>query len=152
TGPVVTARTGLDPKSLDGLVLDDAQARLTGDWSTSASLGGYIGSGYLHDGNEGKGSKSARFDLDFPAPGRYEVRLAYTANANRATNVPITFESADGSTIFRFNQQKAPAGGSPFVSLGTFRFEPGKKGTVVISNEGTNGHVIVDAVQCVLAK
>jgi hypothetical protein len=152
TGPVTAARTGLDPKSLDGLVLDDSQARLTGDWSTSASLGGYVGSGYLHDGNEGKGTKSARFDLDLPAPGRYEIRLAYTANANRATNVPITVESADGSTTVRVNQQKAPAGGSPFVSLGTFRFETGKKGAVVVFNEGTNGHVIVDAVQCVPAK
>ena len=43
-------------------------------------------------------------------------------------------------------------GSSSFVSLGTYRFGDGKKGAVVIANEGTDGHVIVDAVQCLPVK
>jgi hypothetical protein len=150
TGPtaVSAGRTGLDPKTLPGVVLDDADARLVGDWSRSAAVGGYVGSGYLHDGNTDKGQKSARFDLDLPAPGRYEVRVAYVANANRATNVPFRIESADGSTTVRVNQRQEPAKGSPFVSLGTYRFAGGKTGSVLVTTEATDGHVIVDAVQC----
>ena len=74
TGPTRVPRAGIDPKTLPGLVLDDADAKLTGNWATSSSLGGFVGSGYLHDSNEGKGEKTARFDLDLPAAGRYEVR------------------------------------------------------------------------------
>jgi hypothetical protein len=152
TGPISVARAGIDPRTLPGLVLDDTAARLTGEWTSSAAIGGYVGSSYLHDGNEAKGMKTARFELDVPASGRYEVRLAYVPNANRATNVPVTVESADGTVTVRVNQRQDPPGDSPFRSLGTFRFEAGKKGAVVISNEGTNGHVIVDAVQCLPEK
>jgi hypothetical protein len=152
TGPTrVTSH--VDPKTLPGLVLDDADAKLTGDWARSSALGGFIGSGYLHDSNEGKGQKTARFNLDLPAAGRYEVRVAFVANANRATNVPITVESADGTTTVRVNQRREPPRGSTtFFPLGTFRFTGGKKGAVVIANEGTDGHVIVDAVQCIAVK
>jgi hypothetical protein len=31
--------------------------------------------------------------------------------------------------------------------LGVFRFHSGKQGSVTLSNAGTDGHVIVDAVQ-----
>jgi hypothetical protein len=151
TAPARVERPSLDPKSLPGIVLDDSQAKLTGDWISSAALGGFVGPNYLHDGNTDKGEKTARFELDLPAAGVYEVRVAYVPNANRATNVPITVESAEGSKTIRINQQRGPTQDSPFVSLGTFRFEGGKKGAVMIANQGTNGHVIVDAVQCIPA-
>jgi hypothetical protein len=151
TGPARVVRATLDPKSLPGTVLDDGDAKLTGDWTSSAAVAGFVGSNYIHDGNTGKGEKSARFELDLPAPGRYEVRVAYVPNSNRATNVPITIESADGVKTIRVNQQREPSRGSPFVSVGTFRFEGGKQGAVVIGNQGTDGHVIVDAVQCLPA-
>jgi hypothetical protein len=142
----------VDPKTLPGLVLDDGDAKLTGDWAASSAVGGFIGTGYLHDSNEAKGQKTARFDLDLPAPGRYDVRVAYVANPNRATNVPITVESADGRTTIPVNQQREPGRGSSFLSLGTFRFEAGKNGAVIIETRGTDGHVIVDAVQCLPVK
>ena len=152
TGPVRATNRGIDPKTLPGIVLDDADAKLTGNWTSSSATGGYVGSSYLHDGNADKGEKTARFELDLPASGRYEIRVAYVAHANRATNVPITIENADGASAVRVNQRRAPGEGSPFLSLGTFRFEGGKKGAVIIANQGTDGHVIVDAVQCVPEK
>jgi hypothetical protein len=151
TGPARGSGAGIDPKSLPGLVLDDSEARLAGSWSTSSAVGGFVGSGYLHDGNESKGAKSARFELPIPESGRYEIRVAYVANPNRATSVPITIESADGAATVTINQQRAPAPGAPFVSLGTYRFEAGKNAAVTISNANTDGHVIVDAVQCLRA-
>jgi hypothetical protein len=148
TGPARRSPAAVEPRSLRGLVLDDSAASLTGQWLPSSALGGFVGTGYLHDGNDGKGTKTARFVLELPAGGRYEVRLAYIANANRATNVPVTVESADGTTVLRVNQRREPSEGAPFVSLGTFRFEPGKPAAVTIKNDATDGHVIVDAVQC----
>ncbi len=152
TGPA--ARAGIDPTKLSGIVLDDKQAELTGNWSTSSSIGGFVGSGYLHDSNEDKGQKDARFKFEIKVPGRYEVLVAYTPNPNRATNVPVTITTADGDRTIQVNQRNAPTGsaeksaaGKSFHSLGVFRLEAGKPCIVTISNRGTDGHVIVDAVQ-----
>ena len=81
--------------ALPGIVADDGQAELTGDWVVSTFAAG-VGGSYRHDGNKGKGRKSARFELRVPANGQYEVRLAYAAFANRATNVPVTIDHAGG--------------------------------------------------------
>jgi hypothetical protein len=152
SGPA--ARPGLDPAKLPGIVRDNPDAELTGDWIGSSAIGGFVGAGYLHDNNEGKGQKQTRFRFVVKTSGRYQVRLAYTANANRATNVPVTITSADGDHTVRVNQRLAPAGAGDktFHSLGTFRFEAGERAAVTISNLDTDGHVIVDAVQLVAAE
>jgi hypothetical protein len=152
TGRVASGGTGghLPAKTFAGIVVDDAKAKLTGEWARG-SMGG-IDEGYLHDQNDGKGEKSARFEAKLPKAGRYEVRLAYTPNPNRATNVPVTVESADGAKTVRVNQRATPAIDKFFVSLGTYAFTTERPAVVTISNAGTDGHVIVDAVQWVPAE
>jgi hypothetical protein len=129
-----------------GLVVDDEQAKLVGTWAGSTSASPFVGPGYRHDENRQKGEKSARFEASLPKAGRYEVRFAFTANPNRATNVPVTVHHADGAATVRLNQQKAPEEGA-FTPLGTFRFEAGKPAAVVVETAGTDGHVVIDAVQ-----
>jgi hypothetical protein len=82
-----------------------------------------------------------------PRPGRYEVRLSYSPDNNRATNVPVTIVHADGRTVVTVNQRKAPPLDGAFISLGVFRFAAGKSGYVEVGNHGADGHVIIDAVQ-----
>jgi hypothetical protein len=142
------ARRGLAASKLPGIVMDDAQARLTGDWVTSsASAGGGVDGSYKHDANADKGQKSARFELKVPKDGRYEVRFAYTPNPNRATNVPVTIESADGSKTVSVNERQEPPIDKAFVSLGTFAFLASKPAVIIVSNGNTDGFVIIDAVQ-----
>jgi hypothetical protein len=131
-----------------GLVADDAKAALTGEWKPSQAQQPFLGSGYLHDDNAGKGAKAARFEVALPKAGRYEVRLAYTANPNRATNVPVTVEHAGGKASVRVNQRKEPPLEKMFVSLGTFEFA-GARAVVEVSNAGTDGYVVVDGVQLI---
>ena len=106
----------------------------------------------MHDGNEDKGSKSVRFEAKLPKPGRYDVRLYYSPNPNRATNVPVTVHHADGSESIRVDQRKALPKDSHSVLLGTFTFPADRPVAVTISNEGTDGYTIADAVQFVPAK
>ena len=138
---------GVDPKKLSGLVIDESDAKQTGDWSFSASTGHFVGSGYLHDGNEAKGKKSVRYTPKIDKAGKYEVFLHFSANANRATNVPVVAKSADGEKAVTVNQRKAH--GDNGHSLGTFSFEKGDAGWVEIRTAGTDGHVIADAVRFV---
>lgn len=138
--------SGIDPRSLPGVVVDNSAARLTGDWLQSSSIGGYVGTEYIHDANEGKGQRSARFEATLPRAGQYEIRIAYTSNPNRATNVPITFESSAGSRTVKLNQREATRH-EGFQTVGSIRVAADEKVRLTISNEGTDGHVIVDAVQ-----
>ena len=131
-------------RRLPGVVVDDSQANLTGNWSTSSVNRPYVDAGYRHDGDERNGEKSARFEAKLDAA-RAEVRLFYPVNNNRATNVPVTIHHAGGMTEVTVNQRKRPAIDGQAVSLGTFEFNG--PAAVEVSNTGTDGHVIVDAVQ-----
>ncbi|MBL8866559.1 MAG: FAD-dependent oxidoreductase [Planctomycetia bacterium] len=141
---------GVDAKKLDGIVLDDNDGKPTGDWAFSASTGHFVGNGYLHDVNEAKGKKSMRYTPKFDTAGKYEVFLHFSANANRATNVPVVVNSADGEKTITVNQRKAH--GDNGFSLGTYAFAKGNAGWVEIRTTGTDGHVIADAVRFVAKK
>ncbi len=145
TGPV--SSPGVDPATLPGIVLDDVKAELTGEWA-HGSIAGHIGPGYIHDGNANKGKMSARFTATLKTAGDYEVRFAYTANPNRAANVPVTVSGfAGGPRTVIVNEKLTPPLDKHFASLGTYHFDAGAKAAMEISNTGTEGHVIVDAAQ-----
>jgi len=138
-----------DPATLPGIVVDETEAELVGEWAYSTHTPPYVGIGYLHDQREGKGEKSVTFTPELPAAGIYEVRLAHCYNVRRATNTPVTIRHAEGETVVRIDQQEVPEHGKLFRSLGRYRFEAGREGWVRVSNEGTDpGKVVIaDAVQ-----
>ena len=135
-----------------GIVIDDREAQLTGFDASSTSHNVYIDAGYRHDGNTGKGEQRARFAPELPKAGRYQVLVAYPVNPNRASNVPVVIRHADGETKVTLNQKKKPSVNDLLEPVGTFRFEKGQGGHVEISNAGTDGYVVIDAVQWVEAK
>ncbi|MGI8982814.1 MAG: FAD-dependent oxidoreductase [Pirellulaceae bacterium] len=149
-GPIAKSTLGIDPKKLPGIVLDDTAGEKSGDWQTSSSIGGFVGSSYLHDGNANKGKLAINFGLKVAQPGEYEVRLWYTANPNRATNVPVFVQHAGGETKLTINQKQQPKLDGQSITLGRFKFD--KVAGVVISNAGTDGYVIADAVQFISVK
>ena len=142
----------VDPKALKGIVVDDAQAEKTGDWVSSSSTPGHIGAGYIHDGNKDKGAKKVRFTLPIERTGTYDVRMAYTPHANRATNVPVTVFVGNEKHTVKVNEREKPPLERGFISLGKHSFKAGDKAMVEISNEGTDGFVVVDAVWVVEAE
>ncbi len=144
--PSAPRNEGIMKDKLPGVVVDDTEAEKEGFRSDSTAAAPFVGSGYAHDDNAEKGKQRAVFTAKLPAAGDYEVRLAYTALNNRATNVPVTVKQAAGEKTITVNQRKAPAIDGLWISLGTFTFD-GKAGAVEISNKGTDGHVIIDAVQ-----
>ncbi|MGE9268685.1 MAG: FAD-dependent oxidoreductase [Verrucomicrobiales bacterium] len=139
------------PKAKDfkGIVVDDRDAKTTGAWTHSILADG-IGQGYRHDSNAGKGTNTATFKAKLPKAGRYEVQIAYTPNGNRASNIPVTVNHQEGIATAVLNQKEAPSVEGHFHPVGTYEF--GEEGTVTLSNEGTNGYVIIDAVRWLPAK
>ena len=133
--------------SLEGTVVDETGTRLKGTW-TKSPLGLGIHDGYRHDDNRQDGASTAEFSTALPAPGDYDVQIAYIRNANRATNVPIKITHADGNDEKILNQRQTPKIDGLFTSVGTYRFE--KEGKVTITNRGTDGFVVIDAVRWLL--
>ncbi|MFT7630037.1 MAG: hypothetical protein ACI87E_001042 [Mariniblastus sp.] len=132
---------------LQGLVIDDRAAKLAGDWIESQSEKRFVDGHYLHDDNRGKANKSVVFAPKFQTGGEFEVRIAYSAGGNRASNTPVKIDHQDGQTTILVNQTKTPPIDGLFLSLGKFRFEADATSLVTISTEATDGHVIVDAIQ-----
>jgi len=142
-----TAAKGvLAVKDVPGIVIDDAKAMKVGEWKDSTSSASYIGVGYTHDLDADKGKKTITFQPELPATGKYEVWFAYTPGANRADKVPVTVFSADGEKTLHIDMRAAPPLRGRFASLGQFHFEKDGQSFVLVSNEGTKGHVIADAV------
>jgi hypothetical protein len=147
--PPLAPKVSLTKEKLGGVVVDDADATLTGFGDSGSTASPFLGAGYAHDGDVEKGKQKAVFKTKLPESGSYEVRVGYSALNNRATNVPVTIRSAEGEKTVTLNQKKKGSIEGFLEPVGTYRFEAGKEAIVEISNEGTKGHVIVDAVQWV---
>lgn len=146
-GPAPRSVTRLNPQDLPGIVLDDESMERVGVWLPSASVGGFVGSRYWHDNNESQGEKSVRFQHQVQDAGEYEIRLSYTANPNRATNVLVEVQYGDRKKAVRVNQRKTPPIDQAFISLGKVQLSKKSNLVVTISNSDATGHVIADAVQ-----
>jgi hypothetical protein len=146
-GGKTTGRGAVDWQKLPGVVVDDAAAKLTGEWKTSRAAGSYIGDGYQHDHAAKDGRATARFEARLPSAGRYEVRLAYPPNANRSSKAKVEVHHSAGTKTTTINQQASPPIDGLFVSLGTFEFAAGTPAVVTVTNDGADGYVVIDAVQ-----
>ena len=146
----VTIKDDDIPPPESRLTLDDAApcggVTVAGAWTSSTALPGYCGTGYQHDGNTGKGTKSMGFRPDLPAAGRYHVYLWWTANSYRASNVPVEIEHNGGTQTVTVNQR---VNGSRWYLLGTWDFSAGSAGQAVIRTTGTDGFVTADGVKFV---
>jgi hypothetical protein len=139
-----------EPGELEGIVVDDTQAIMTGKWTPGQNLKPFIGAHYLYASpNSGA---TARFEFTVPKSGRYEVRVAWSPHQNRASNTPCVVETPSGARPITLNQREKTNRADGFQSLGEFEFEAGRKSAVSIATSGANGFVHIDCVQVLEAK
>jgi hypothetical protein len=150
--PEPKGAVNIDPKTLPGIVLDDAQAELKGAWSRSTGFKPHIGTGYLHDDRRADGQSIATFRLKVPDSGHYEVRMAYSPHETRAAKVPVIIQSGDRKVDIIVDQTQPLPAGEVFRSVGSVQLERDVETTIQISNKGTDGFVIMDAVQLLKEK
>ncbi len=136
----------VDLTKLEGLVVDDAEAEVTGEWESSTNLKPYAGSGYRITADP---AASARFVFEVKHAGRYEVRAIWQPYPNRATAAPVVVQSSSGETAVPVNQTKAAGNPDGVHRLGIFEFKPGAPATVVFRHAPGQGKIHIDAVQLV---
>jgi hypothetical protein len=142
-------QAGRPLSDFEGIVIDDQQSERTGFETLSTSVGPFVGLHYRTDDDAQKGLQSIAFIARVPKTGRYEVRIAYTAHPNRATNVPVKIAHADGQSTVVVNQRRPAQIEGLFEPIGTFQLEADTDYVIEISNQDTDGYVIADALQIV---
>jgi hypothetical protein len=139
----------IDPSKLPGIVLDDSQAELKGAWTHSSNFKPHVGTGYLHDDRRADGQSQATFRFKAPKSGHYDLRMAYSAHETRAAKVPLTLQSGEHKYSFVVDLTQPLPAGETFRSVGTVDLTGETETIITLSNTGTDGFVILDALQLI---
>ena len=140
---------GLDPAKLEGIVVDDINAKLDGDWKGGTGLKNYVGYGYRYaPPNSGA---VATFTVKPTKAGRYIVQVFSQSHENRATNTPVSVRRGDLVREYRIDQQTKSK--DDIISVGDdFNVSAGQEVIVTFSTDGADGNVHVDAVRLLEVK
>ncbi len=140
---------GVPISSLGGVVVDGSTVELEGEWTVSTSLRPFVGDSYFHDGNGGKGMKSAKFPFVAPINGLHEIKVAFSSFGNRVGNLKYLVKHEGGLTKVFLDQRKPQPIDKLWSSLGSFNFKKGEQYYVSLDNENTEGYVVADAIQVI---
>lgn len=141
---------GKNPSELPGVILDNRDARLEGEWTSGTGLKDFIGYEYLYASPNSKSTATFEWISGETTP--IELRLAYQAHPNRGTQVPVSIQVGGETQQRKIDMQAFPPLDRAFISLGEFRVTKGERVTVTVSTEGAGGVVHVDAVQILPVK
>jgi len=134
-------------KNVEGTVVDDQDAILTGDWKVSDLAQG-IGSGYRHDGGmPAENPATATFTLSAPEDGNYSVELASIPNENRSTKTKVKVLVHADPSEHMVNQRIAPTRDNTWIPLRDVKLTKDQEIKVVVSNEGADGYTVIDAAR-----
>jgi hypothetical protein len=142
--PAELSQGDLDPRQLEGIVIDSQFAQVSSAWKGSRAHHPRLGPSYFDDLDARDGRATAQFAVKVDTPGRYRVKLLFPADKSRATNVPVEIAGGGKTHKAVVNQRK------PADWLGTYDLP--SEFTVTIANRGVNGGVSVDGLQVVAAK
>jgi hypothetical protein len=126
---------------------DDDNAR--GGTEKSASTSPYYGTGFGLDMGFDKGRVSQTYTAGAALAGTYSIYISSSPGANRSKNALVVVLHGGRTDRVRVDESRGdPIFGWNYV--GDFSFDAVHPASVTISNAGTNGVVIYDAVRWVL--
>lgn len=149
TGMLCSPLPGAAEEAAEPVVVDNADARHTsknGTWNAGASKTGYYGDDY--EANPG-GQADAWFQWqpEITKAGWYHLYCMLpnvsTTDTSISNQASYTVTGSDGDKTVYVNQRKS---GGNWEYMGTFRFEAGTSGRVVLKGTG-NGTIIADALR-----
>lgn len=127
-----------------GVIVDDTQAELAGDWTRGDGLKGFVGWGY-HYASSDSGAV-ADFRLKAPESANYRIRVYFIGHPNRGPSVPVDI-LVDGKVLGRKLVDMRKSNDEGFAELETMNVKQGQTVTVRLFTEQAGGFVHADAVQ-----
>lgn len=148
----LTPPESIDSHSLPGIVLDNAKADLSDGWSHSTNFKPFVDEGYLFCGTDDGKIKvddpcTATFRFQVPNSGRYQVLMAYSPHSSRTKHASVMIVSGANKVQLTVDQTQPLAVGKYFRPIGSVDLLAGGDTVIQISNPGTTGFVILDALQ-----
>ncbi len=129
------------------VIVDNPAAVHAGTWVLNQNMTpGFYGSTYDHDGNVNKGTCTATYTPSLVGTGYRDVYVRFCSGSNRASNARYIVNHAGGAQTVLQSQR---TGGGTWVKIGTWTFNHGTGGSVVLDNTSTDGFVIADAIRFV---
>ena len=102
----------------------------------------FYGEFFFHDLSLHKGKGFAAYTASLKRAGTYAVYLSSTAGGNRAKDVLVEVEDAEGRKSVHVDENS----GDPlfgWIPLGKFKFDPAQPAKVTIRNDGSKGYVVL---------
>ncbi len=148
-GPRPARARSFAPFSLKGIVVDNSQAKLTGQWLDPSSAKGPLrGQRLPADGNQGQGENSLPFPCTNTRDGKYAVRWPMRWARIERQALQVIVRHATGVAELRVDQRKTPPIDGLMIELGVFSFKKSLPAEVEVRNDGARWpHVLADAVQ-----
>ena len=146
---IIAQGKGINPENLSGMVVDGEKIKLLGQWEKSSSLRPFVGDGYYHDGNGGKGMRSAVFSFIPQKSGLHELKVSFVPAGNRAGSVEYKVEYEKGQSKITIDQRKKGEFDDIWYSLGSYEYKKGKTYSVSLDNQDTQGYVVADAIRVI---
>lgn len=146
---IIAQGKGINPENLSGMVVDGEKIKLLGQWEKSSSLRPFVGDGYYHDGNGGKGMRSAVFSFIPQKSGLHELKVSFVPAGNRAGSVEYKVEDEKGQSKITIDQRKKGEFDDIWYSLGSYEYKKGKTYSVSLDNQDTQGYVVADAIRVI---
>ena len=103
----------------------------------------------MHDDNKADGRSLAIFRFKAPQAGDYELRMAYSAHATRATKTPVVVTSGQHETRLTVDQTQPVTTDQTFRTAGFVQLVDDIETVIEVSNTDTDGFVILDALQLI---
>ncbi len=139
---------GKDPQSIEGIVVDDREAKLAGKWTSGQGLRNYVGYGYQYAGADS--DATATFTLKVKQGGKYSLQLFSQPHPNRATQVPVAVRLGDREKSYRLDQRTKSK--DDVITVDEIDATAGSEVVVTISCKDAGGTVHVDAVRLLKVK
>jgi FAD dependent oxidoreductase len=142
--------TGIDPGTLEGVIIDNRDAKRTGNWTAGTGLPGYVGYEYLYSGNNS--GAEIRYEWQSGETRRLEIRLSFLPHENRGNTVPVDINIAGRKASRTIDMRQKPPLPHSFLSLGEFDVKKGDAVSVTIGTNNAGGFAHADAIQIVPVK
>ncbi len=136
--------TGRPLTDFAGVVVDETQAELAGNWTHGEGLKGYVGWGYHYAATDS--GALADFRLKVPSEGDYAVRISVQPHENRGATVPVDI-LVDNQVVERKTVDMRQEFPDSLCELTRLSLKADQVVTVRLVTEGAGGYVHADMAQ-----
>jgi uncharacterized protein YlzI (FlbEa/FlbD family) len=134
----------LPARKMKGIIADDGEAELTGDWRRGRLKAG-VNDGYHFLPADRKTPAKALYRLKPDRAGKYQVQVSGVPRGSRSSRTLVRVNGKE----FRINQKQVGSVEGLWAPVTIISLESAAVVVVEISNEGADGPVIADAVRLI---